>query len=274
MSKRFRQLKGEIRKSIVENDCFALRELRLNEPLGRRQYAFERDPAKIALFLEWLQKQIDNNILELYHGSQLGEGIEGAWTNMYIKTAYEKGVGRSHTELASAGYSFTESASIAASMGNILHLDRIGILYTRTFTGLKGITDEMSKQIAEILAEGMSQGSGPLEIAKKINDRVDKIGITRAKVLARTEMIRAHHHGMVMEMRNWGVVGVRVLAEWSTAGDSRVCSICRPLDGKLFTLDRAEGLIPRHAQCRCMIIPLDVTDNETMLNRLGDKNAH
>lgn len=34
---------------------------------------------------------------------------------------------------------------------------------------------------------------------KKINDQVDGIGKARARTLARTEIIRAHHAGMIGE---------------------------------------------------------------------------
>lgn len=268
--KRFNKLKGDIRKSIITNDAFGLR---LNEPIGRRAFAFERDPQKVESFMAWLQKQIDNDILEVYYGQQIGSSIESMWANIYIRQAYEKGIQRSQSELRAAGYTIPETASVVASMQLPFHIDRVGLLFTRNFTGLKGITDEMSKQIAEQLAEGMALGKGPVEIANNINRRVSAIGITRARTLAQTEMIRAHHHAMVQEMRNWGVIGVRVLAEWVTAGDDRVCPICRPLNGKIYTLDQAEGLIPRHPRCRCMIIPLDVTDNEKLRKKIEQQAA-
>lgn len=244
--KRFRKLKGDVRKSIVTNDVFGLV---TNQPLNTRQFAFERDPEKVRLFLEWLQKQIDNGILEVYYGTQLGSAIESLWANVYIRTSYEKGVQRAQNEMKNAGYQIPRTATVITAMNLPIHIDRLGLLYTRNYAGLKGITDEMSKQIAEILTESIALGRGPREVANLINDRIDKIGITRARTLARTEMIRAHHQAMIQEMKNWGVVGVRVLAEWVTAGDGRVCPICRPLDGKVYTLEKAENMIPRHPGC-------------------------
>jgi very-short-patch-repair endonuclease len=54
---------------------------------------------------------------------------------------------------------------------------------------------------------------------------------------------------MVQEYRNWGVEGVRVMAEWVTAGDGRVCPLCAPMDGKVFTIDQIENMIPAHPNC-------------------------
>jgi len=268
--KRFRKLKGDIRTSLVTNDAFGLR---VNIPLSARQFVFQRDPEKVESFLIWLQKQVDDGILEAYFGNQLGSPIENSWANIYIRQAYEKGVNRAQVEMKTAGYLIPETASVATAMQVPFHIDRVGLLYTRNFTSLKGITDEMSKQISIVLAEGMATGKGPVEIANIINDRVDKIGITRARTLARTEVIRSHHMGMVQEMRNWGVVGVKVLAEWVTAGDGRVCSLCKPLDGKVFTLDKVEFMLPKHPQCRCIIIPLDVTDNEKLKRKIEKQAA-
>ena len=278
MYKRFRKLKGDIRTSIVTNDCFALKQPVVNVPLGSRQFAYDRDPERVVLFLGWLQKQVDNNILEVYYGNQLGSSIEEAWMNTYIRTAYEKGIERGQQEMKGAGYTIPTTASVTASMQMPFHIDRVGLLYTRNFTGLKGITDEMSKQIAEILAEGMATGEGPLELARKINNRVDKIGLTRAKTLARTEMIRSHHQAMMQEFKNWGVVGVTVLAEWITAGDARVCPLCKKITSRnngfgpgIFTIDQIMGLIPLHPGCRCIAIPLDITDNARLTNILKSR---
>lgn len=273
MYTRFRKLKGDINKSIITNDCFGLRPLRTNEPINTRQYAFARDPEKVLLFLDWLQKQVDNNILEIYYGNQLGSSIEEAWMNMYIRTSYEKGIERGQQEMRNVGYAIPTSVSAVTAFQIPTHVDRVGLLYTRNFTGLKGITDEMSKQIAIELAEGMALGKGPVEIARKINDRVDKIGLHRAKILAHTEIIRAHSESMLQEFKNWGVVGVGVLAEWVTAGDARVCSRCRPMEGRVFTIERASGMIPFHPLCRCLWLPLDVTDNQKLANKIKEQAA-
>ena len=35
----------------------------------------------------------------------------------------------------------------------------------------------------------------------------------------------------------------------------RVCPKCEALDGKIFTLDEIEPMIPLHPQCRCIALP-------------------
>jgi SPP1 gp7 family putative phage head morphogenesis protein len=150
------------------------------------------------------------------------------------------------------------------------HIDRLGLLYTRTYNELKGITDAMDQQLSRVLAQGIADGDGPRLIARKmvgvITGRGEELGLRdslgrwipakrRAEILARTEIIRAHHVATIQEYRNWGVVGVHVKAEWATAGDDRVCSECASLEGKIFTLDEIEPMLPLHPQCRCISLP-------------------
>lgn len=158
-------------------------------------------------------------------------------------------------------FSVEEDESYVAK-GFIVH--NCGLLFTRTYNDLKGITDTMSSQISRVLAQGMADGDGARMIARKliqtINGQGESLGITdtlgrfipaqrRALMLARTEIIRAHHMGMIQEYRNWGVIGVQVLAEWKTAGDDKVCEFCSSMEGKTFTLDEIEPMIPAHPNC-------------------------
>ena len=88
-------------------------------------------------------------------------------------------------------------------------------------------------------------------LTKTISGPVGDLGITdtlgrfipaerRAKVLARTEIIRAHHSATMQEYKNWEVEGVKVKAEWQTAGDARVCEECGAMEGRVFTLEEME----------------------------------
>jgi len=128
-----------------------------------------------------------------------------------------------------------------------------GVLYTRTFNDLKGITKAMDTQISRVLAEGISEGKNSREVARMLVDRVNKIGITRAKTLARTEIQRAHHHANINEYEAAGLNGVVVKAEWETGVNP--CEICAVLQGEVFTLQEIRGMIPVHPNCACIALP-------------------
>lgn len=267
MDKRFGELKKLITVSIVLNDCFGLKP-RVTAPTPffiqaaakPGQFAFDRSSAKVEAFMAWLQEQEAAGVLTLVQKSRIGGGVEQPWTNLYIDTAYQRGIRRGRQELRNQGVDipgFGDSQlrdPVMVAFNQPIHADRVGLIYTRTYSDLRGITAAMDTQISRVLGQGIAEGRGPRELARTINERVDAIGITRARTLARTEVIRAHHSANIQEYRNAGIEGVSVKAEWSTAGFN-VCPICSALQGKVFTLDEIEGMIPRHPNCRCVCLP-------------------
>jgi SPP1 gp7 family putative phage head morphogenesis protein len=94
-----------------------------------------------------------------------------------------------------------------------------------------------------------------MDMAERIAARVEGIGIARARTLARTEVIGSHAAATLNSFREAGLVGVKVLAEFATAGDAQVCEQCAALEGQIYSMEKAEGLIPVHPNCRCTFIP-------------------
>jgi len=280
MNKRFRALRGLIRKAIITQDCFGLvghnfRVVAMSTTdatlPGRKAFAFHRTEEKVNAFMAWLQEQEAKGLLETTTIQQIGASIEEAWTNKYIKDSYQRGIQRARQEMKKAGYdvpTLTETGGIVASMSNPFHAERAGVLYSRAFQELKGITSQMDTQISRVLSQGLIDGKNPKELAelltKTISGPVGDLGITdtlgrfipaerRARMLARTEIIRAHSQGMIQEAKNWAVEGVKVVAEWVTAG-YKVCPECAALEGKTFSLDEAMNLLPLHPNCRCTFV--------------------
>jgi len=111
------------------------------------------------------------------------------------------------------------------------------------------------------LAQGLAEGKNPRviarELVKDVANRVDKIGITRARMIARTEVIRAHHVATIAEYEQAAEdMEVEVMAEWSTAGFA-VCPICIDMaHGGPYKLKVIEGMIPAHPNCRCCALPV------------------
>lgn len=277
MDKRFNELVRVIKRTVVDQDCFGLKSLtvqQMTDP-GYMAFNFPRSSEKIEAFMRWLQEQVDKGILTTIQFRQIGQAIEKEWTDIYISDSYKRGLMRARDEMIAAGMSIPTieaSGGIASVMSTPFHMDRVGVLYTRVFNQLKGITDEMASKISQILAQGMIDGDNPYVIARKLRAAIDgtamgELGITdklgrfipakrRAEMLARTEIIRAYHLAAIQEYRNWGVLGIKVRAEWRTAGDARVCPECGSLEGKIFTLDEIEGMIPLHPNCRCLALPV------------------
>ncbi len=284
MRKRFNELTRVIRETVWMNDAFGLEPgIKLRPftfqmtPAPPDAFAFPRSADKIKAFNVWLKQQVDRGILEIGELPQVGVGIEEAWTNKYVFDSYKRGVIRARYELQKAGFdvpSIAQTGGIEISMSTPFHVDRLGLLYSRTFSELKGITAIMDQQISRVLAQGLADGDGPLLLARKLVSTINGTGMgdlaikdtlgrfiparRRAEIMARTEIIRAHHQATIMEYQNWAVEGVVVKAEWMTAGDNRVCSECLALEGEIFTLEVAMNMIPLHPSCRCIALPFKV----------------
>jgi len=279
MTKRFRHLRGLIWRAIVEEDVFGLlnpseQDITVLQTPGFRRFAFPRSSEKVSQFMAWLQQQVDGGILQVSQFTQVGQAVEAAWTNVYIQDSYRRGVARARSQLRRGGFegipTIEETGGIGVSMANPFHIDRVGLLYTRTFNELKGITDAMSQHISRVLSQGIADGLHPRTLARQLNGVIrgtggdlglrDALGRfipaeRRAIILARTEIVRAHSEAQLQEFANWGVENVHVKAEWITAGDNRVCNQCANLEGSVFTIEQARGMLPLHAQCRCAWLP-------------------
>ncbi len=123
----------------------------------------------------------------------------------------------------------------------------------------------MDMKIGRILAEGLARGDGPMAIARELAEAVEGVGIMRARTLARTEIIRAHADASLSSYREAGLEGVSVQAEFSTARDDAVCPECEALEGQVFSLDAAQGIIPVHPNCRCAFLPVVPDASEVVL---------
>lgn len=265
MDKRFNALKRLIRQSIIDNDCFGL--VSPATPFSALaaatpgQFRFDRSAAKVEGFMAWLSEQEKAGVLQLVNKSRIGAPVEQLWANIYVDTAYQRGIRRGREELRKQGADIPTFGDkqlrdpVIAAFNQPIHADRVGLIYSRIYSDLKGITSAMDTQISRVLAQGLAEGRNPRELARVITERVDKVGITRARMLARTEVVRAHHAANVQEYRNAGIEGVSVMVEWSTAG-YKVCPVCSALQGKRFTLDEIEFEIPKHPNCRCVAIPV------------------
>jgi SPP1 gp7 family putative phage head morphogenesis protein len=278
MKRRFTELAIVVKKTVYDNDCFSFKP-KVNifqmTPAQPRAFAFPRSAEKVDAFMKWLRKQVDAGIIQVGEGQQYGTAIETAWFNLYILDSYKRGVIRARDEMRKSGM---DIPSIEASGGinmvlasSVFHMDRVGLIYSRVFNDLKGITAAMDMQISRILAQGIVDGDGPALLARKLVATINGSGMgdlaitdslgrfipamRRAMMLARTEIIRVFAEATLTEYRNWGVLGISAEVEFRDAGDDRVCEICSSLHGRIYTLDEAEGVIPVHPDCRCCWIP-------------------
>jgi len=276
MDKRFDALTKAIYQKVVTEDFFGLNIVQTNAT--NIPFSFPRSSEKVQEFMVWLKQESDKGILTIREYEQIGESIDSAWTNLFITDSYKRGIMRARYELQKAGYvvpSIEATGGVDLAMMVPMHMDRLGLLYTRVYSDLKGITAAMDTQISRVLTQAMADGDGANFIARKLIATINGTGLgdlsltdslgrfipakRRAMILARTEIVRAHHQAMIQEYKNWGLEGITVLAEFITQGDERVCPECESIAlGSPYTLEVAMNLIPVHPQCRCICLPWDV----------------
>ncbi len=258
MARRFRRLQKSITKMIVTEDAFGLSTDSRNPFTGQgfvsnQRWRFLSNVQKVAQFKQWLNSQVQQEILQEGEGTSVGRFIQSAW---------RKGVDQAYfaarrAKMMKAGeYNAAYQEFLQSSFGGSISLERVQLLQTRAFELLEGITKAMASKVTDTLTDGFIRGINPNEIAKNLNQEVSKIGINRARTLARTEVIRAHAEGSLDGFEKLGVTEIGARIEWSSSPDSRRCKLCESLHGVVFTVKRARGLLPRHPNCRCSWKPV------------------
>ena len=261
MTRRFKKLSKAIVELVVDDDAFGLIKGELftfNKQVPKQAWRFQNDATKLRSYRMWLKQQVDAYIL-----SPVGGGVGGKpWTAPYIESAYKKGSLRAYTDLRAekmiskpVGFRGGREEFIHQTFGQPEVTKKIELLYTRAFHELDGVTAAMDQKMGRVLADGLAHGHGPKKIARALTKIVSNMNRTRALVIARTEIIRAHAEGQLDAFERLGEKEVGVMAEWSTAGDDRVCISCEDMEGEVMTIAAARGLLPLHPNCRCAWIP-------------------
>lgn len=221
---------------------------------------FRAAPEKVALFRQWLQRQINLKILETRTTSGL-PSVKKPWLAPRIISAYKKGVARAYADARKRDpYAGPEidRAREAQHLEAVLSVQtsKIELLYTRAYEDLAGMTADMAAKLGRFLATGLINGDSPHAIARKMAGQIAGLSLRRARLIARTEIVHAHAEGTLDGLAALGVKAVGALVEFTTAGDTRVCPKCKHLEGRRFTIEAARGRIPVHPLCRCAWVPV------------------
>lgn len=235
-----------------------IEELRLafKEMTANADFTFATDPEKLKQFKAWLRRQ--------YRG--LGLTQQELWQK-FAEDGFKQGAGRAFDDVNGPYYAakmgeegfpdFMKGGKeqfLRSAFGRPETVEKIQLLAERSYTDLVNVTEDMATKMGRELASGLARGANPRDIADELDDVLD-LGLARADVIARTEIIRAHAEGQLDAFEKLGVTELGVEVEWSTARDERVCPECEDMEGKIFAVEDAHDMIPLHPQCRCAFIP-------------------
>lgn len=251
ISRRFRNLRGAVRVTIVENDA-----LRLNTPDGPRHprdlvnvepaetFDFPTDDQaeKIEAFDRWFERASGEAILEPLSREDIRQGRH--YTSPHMRTSYENGIEWADSQMSKAGFDVGgNDIDVVTQLPQ--HKEALRTVYLRSYSQLEGITTGMQSDLSRILSDEMRRGAGSREIAREITGEMRSIENTRAKVLARTEVMNAHAQATGQRYKQFGVELVDILtfdpcdrcAGWAADNPHPV--------------DEVQGAMPFHPNCVC-----------------------
>ncbi len=276
--RRLQKVRQLIRDLIVAEDAFGLKPRKPFSPLGNRlvvniRWAFITNPEKLRAFQQWFKEQVDSGLLDIEPGA--ADPVE-PWTAKHTGSAYKRGVRDAFIkskgkalDVESDFFEGTQSQFLQSAFGGKIGTAQIEMLGLRSFEKLRGITGEMSGEMSRILSGGLAEGLGARVIARQMTNSIAGIERRRAMTIARTEIIHAYAEGQLDSFDALGIEEVGILSEWSTVGDDRVCPLCLPMEGVIFKVKEARGMIPRHVSCRCSWLPVIPSKVSARVDREG-----
>lgn len=261
MRKRFDRVKGLVRRSIIENDALRIRDGFIFSVFNqeKERFVFTRKEELENRFNQWLQKAIDEEVLEaeIVTGPSREVASRTEWQNKYVRRAYGKGVRDADVRLRGVGVQNQQLMQETAEeiFNKPIHAEKLNRMFSHNFEVLKtavetGKPDVAGEVMRRELTKGIAEGLNPRDMARNIataiNQDVIEVAKSRAEAIARTETIRTHNVAALERYREFGVDNVQNRAEFSTAGDADVCPICLGMEGRTFDLRKARGIIPAH----------------------------
>lgn len=224
------------------------------------RWAFADDEAKLTSFKRWVKTQID---IDLRSHEE-----EELWRR-YVEQGYRKGQERAYSDVMQArgkaafGKIGDEQAAQAVELAErqarkmVLRgpasVESVRRLAARSLNELDDVTTRMATKMTRALANGLVQGKTPKQIAQSLVDEAD-LNMNRAMLISTTELTRAHAEGELDALEQLGVRQVTPEVEWTAAEGA--CDECSAMDGTVFDIDEARGMIPLHPHCYCAWTPV------------------
>lgn len=127
-----------------------------------------------------------------------------------------------------------------------------GSFHSATFSErIWGNMEAFKAELDKLLVQTVTQGKNPRDMARKLRNLFDSSKY-EAERLMRTESARVQTEIQNQSYKKYGIEEYEYIAE------PTACSICLPLNGKIFNVDdlaSGQNASPMHANCRCSTAP-------------------
>jgi hypothetical protein len=270
---RWRTVRGDIR-SLIEGD----RHYRPRSDLDR-----DADSAQIADFREWLEEELEEEIVEPIAHRGIRNGRH--YTAPFVQALYVHGIDRADTELRRAGWDF-DGPDPEAPLQFDHHEEALAGLFVETYQDIEDAARGAEQEATRAYRDSVHEDGSISETVDAVNDRVDKTGRYRTDLVAAALGVVTVNRAALNRYEEAGVeeVGAHIEVDidveeidepddpddpddpdeydFRTAEDHRVCSTCRTYaaGGPYRIEDIRSGEAPMpvrdtHINCRCFLAP-------------------
>ena len=105
---------------------------------------------------------------------------------------------------------------------------RVETLQKYVYDNIKGMNDDLAEKLRQVISRGILNFDSVNDIQKEVQ-KVMNVGVERARVIARTEMVRAQNMGHIDGARQ---TGLKLWKQWDAHLDARTSPVCSFLNGK------------------------------------------
>lgn len=246
----FAGLKSQIAKELISPDAFGL------NPraglFGNVDWRHLSTDTKLQRFLDWFKEAVDGQIL--HRRRNFARAIEQAYKKGVLASWHKIRVDEFMKTMGMTAAQKNEFVRILMQ-GNI-GKQALGTLITQFNANLEGITGQLASRLGNKLVEGLVKGWKPRTLQREMNKLIKEAAERRAKILAHDAAVRAQADGVLDALDTLGVKRVTAKVEFKSMEDDKVCPVCESLNGQIFTIADARGVIPVHIFCRCTWIPV------------------
>ncbi len=252
---RWRDVRGENRRWLESRDSL-------------------RRAGAVGDFRQFFESYATNKVLEPMPNRRVTRGQH--WTATRIRQAYDTGLDIAQSDLR-AFDAPEDAVSAATSRNQLAHSRRLRVEYEKIYYTTQDHVSLAKSKTTDVVREAVENSESGYWAADETNRVIRGDIRTRYIDAAKTAVARAVNEALLTSYEQADVTEVGVSVEgtggrpgmmnmnaagelvFETAGDQKVCAVCRGLAGQTVQISDVRGQPefqpPVHPRCRCRLVP-------------------
>lgn len=265
LERRFRALRGALRKTLVENDALDLpieeidesgaqgpREILQQDALEAAQDFDFRTRSRTEAFMEWWEGAVEEGLLEPLDPDAIGAGQH--YSASHVETGYRKGIKWGEARARDFGIDVPQ-VEMQAVLNRPVHQETLRTLYSRTYGELETMAARAEQDVARILTNEIAAGRNSKDVGDTLANEVRSIQRRDGRRIARSEVMNAQVNATGKRFDELGV-------EWVNISTVEPCDQCIAVrEGGPYPVKEMVAALPVHPNCVCAMIPANPDDD-------------